>query len=64
MTPHLAETLQLLRLAQKKRAIKNGRPFSDYVFANNRGEIFLRVPFENALNRCLAAAGLRRIQNP
>jgi integrase len=62
MTPHLAETLQDLRLAQKKRAIKNGRPFSDYVFANNRGEIFLRVPFENALHKCLKAANLRRMR--
>jgi integrase len=62
MTPQLAETLQDLRLTQKKRAIKKGGPFSDYVFANNRGEIFLRVPFENALNRCLAAAKLRRIR--
>ena len=62
MTPQLAEALHELKLIQKKRAIKSGRPFSDYVFANNRGEIFLRVPFENALNRCLAAAKLRRIR--
>jgi integrase len=62
MTPHLADTLKALKLTQKKRAVKNGRPFSDYVFANRRGEIFLRVPFENALNRCLEAANLRRIR--
>ena len=62
MTPHLADTLKALKLTQKKRAVKNGRPFPDYVFANRRGEIFLRVPFENALNRCLEAANLRRIR--
>ena len=64
MTPQLADTLQELKLTQKKRALKGGRPFSNYVFANNRGEIFLRVPFENALNRCLAAAGSAANTNP
>jgi integrase len=62
MTPQLAETLKDLKLIQKKKAIKRGKPFPDHVFANNRGEIFLGVPFENALNRCLTAAKLRRIR--
>jgi integrase len=62
MTPLLAKTLKQLETAQKKAALKRGQPVPEWVFANKRGEIFIRVPFENALNQCLKAAGLRRIR--
>ena len=62
MTPHLTETLRALRVAQKKRALKNGRPVSDWIFANQAGEMLNRVVFEKALNRCLESARLCRIR--
>jgi integrase len=62
MTPYLTETLKKLRTNQKRLALKNGRPVPEWVFANKKGKIFGRVPFENALNRCLKKAGLRQIR--
>ena len=62
MTPHLANTLKALKLTQKKRAIEKGWPFSEFVFASKQGNIFIRVPFEYALHKCLEAAKLRRIR--
>ena len=62
MTPHLTETLKNLRTTQKRKALKDGRSFPEWVFANKKGVIFGRVPFENALNRCLTKAKLRRIR--
>jgi len=62
MSPLLAETLKQLETKQKKAAFKRGQPVPEWVFANKKGEIFIRVPFENALNRCLKGAGLRRIR--
>ena len=47
---------------KKRKALKSGRSFPEWVFANKKGEIFGRVPFENALNRCLTSAKLRRIR--
>jgi integrase len=62
ITPLLTDTLKELKLTQKKRAIESGRPFSDFVFASRRGNIFIRVPFEYALRKCLEAAKLKRIR--
>ncbi len=62
MTPHLTETLKELRTKQKRVALKNGRPVPEWVFANKKEQIFTRAAFENALNRCLTQAGLRRIR--
>jgi integrase len=62
MTPYLTETLKELRTNQKRFALRNGRPVPEWVFANKKGEIFGRVPFENALNQCLKKAELRRIR--
>ena len=62
MTPLLAKTLKQLNTEQKMAALKRGQPVPEWVFANKRGEIFIRVPFENALNQCLKAAKLRRIR--
>jgi integrase len=62
MTPHLTETLKELRSSQKRFSLKKGRPVPEWVFANKKGKIFIRVAFENALNRCLEKAKLRRIR--
>ncbi len=62
MTPHLTETLKDLRTTQKREALKSGRPFPEWVFANKKGAIFGRIAFNNALNRCLTKAELRRIR--
>ncbi|UCF02846.1 MAG: site-specific integrase [Deltaproteobacteria bacterium] len=62
MSPHLAETLKELRVIQKKGALRNGRSPSEWVFANEKGEMLHRESFRNALNRCLERAGLRRVR--
>lgn len=62
MTPHLTETLKALRTEQKKDALKNGRPVPVWVFTNTRGKMLTRMVFENALNRCLDKAKLRKIR--
>jgi integrase len=62
MTPHLTETLKELRTRQKRFSLKNGRPVPDWVFANEKGKIFSRDTFKNALNSCLEEAKLRRIR--
>jgi integrase len=62
MTPQLTEALKELRTKQKRFTLKNGQPFPEWVFANKKGKIFVRVAFENALNRCLKKAKLRRIR--
>lgn len=62
MTPHLSETLRTLRTKLKRDALKNGTPFSEYVFTGKRHEMLNRVSFQNALERCLKGAGLHRIR--
>lgn len=62
MTPHLTETLQNLRVKQELDAMVSGRAVPEWVFANKKSQIFGRVPLENALNRCLEKAKLRRIR--
>ena len=62
MTQLLAETLKALSVTQKKRALKSGRPVSDWVFANREGEMLRRVAFKKAFHRCLQSAGLRRMR--
>ena len=46
----IGKALKQLETEQKKAALKRGQPVPEWVFANKRGEIFIRVPFENALN--------------
>ena len=46
----------------KKEALKNGRPVSEWVFTNTRGQMLSRTVIENALNRCLKEVKLRRIR--
>ena len=62
MTPHLAETLKALQTAQKRIALQKGRSFSEWVFANNRGNMLRYKSFRKALMRCLKKAGLRKIR--
>jgi integrase len=62
MTPHLAETLWALRTELKRDALKNGTPFSEYVFTGKRYEMLNRSSFKYALEQCLKSAGLRRIR--
>jgi integrase len=62
MTPHLVETLKALRVAQKKKALKEGRPVSEWVFDNGKGEMLNRVIFTKAVKKCLDLAKLREIR--
>jgi integrase len=62
MTPHLVETLKELRTEQKKRALKKGWSFPDWVFANRKGKRPRRIAFRDALMRCLDNAKLKRIR--
>ena len=62
ITPHLAEALKELKTRQKRLSLKNGLPVPEWVFAGKKGQILSRVAFENALNRCLEGARLRRIR--
>lgn len=62
MTLYLAETLKALRTVQKKRALKNGRGVSEWVFADKTGQIMCREAFRRALNKCFGLAGIRRLR--
>jgi len=62
MTPHLTETLKAHRTAQKRNALKKGKPVSEFLFTGTRGEMLNRITFQNALNRCSEGAGLRYIR--
>ena len=62
MTLHLAETLKAHRIAQKRDALKNGKPVSEFVFAGTRDELLNRETFKNAPYRCTERAGLRQIR--
>lgn len=62
MTPHVAETLRNHRIKQKRKALKEGRPFSEYVFIGERDELLNRITFKNAVDRCTDAASLRNIR--
>jgi integrase len=62
MSMHLTETLKAHRTAQKREALKKGKPVSEFVFSGVRDELLNRSPFQNALNRCTERAGLRQIR--
>lgn len=61
MSPHLTETLKAYQTAQKRAALKNGRPFSEFVFTGTRDEMLNRISYQNALNQCAKMAGLRHV---
>jgi len=62
MTLHLTETSKTHRTAQKRDALKTGKPVSEFVFSGVRDELINRSSFQNALNRCTERAGLRRVR--
>jgi len=62
LTPHLTETLKRLKTERKRLALKQGRPFLDWVFIGKQGEIINHASFTNALHGCLKAAELRKIR--
>ena len=62
MTPHLSETLKGLQTEQKKRALKKGWSFPEWVFANRKGKMLKHVTFRRALKRCLENAKLHEIR--
>ena len=62
MTPHLSETLKSHKTAQKRRALKTGKQFSEFVFNGTGIEMLNRTAFRNALNRCTEKAGLRKVR--
>jgi len=62
MTPMLAEVLCKHRKKQKEKALKAGQPFSRHVFTGDRQEVFGRVAFQNALNRCCENIGLHHVR--
>ncbi len=59
---HLTEILREHRTAQKRGALKKGKPVSEFVFAGTRGELLNRDTFKKALDRCTKNAGLRQIR--
>jgi len=59
---HILSQPFTILLQQKKRSCRKGRPFSNIVFSSKQGIIFIRVPFEGALHKCMEAAVLRRIR--
>jgi len=62
MTPHLTETLKKFQTEQKRLALRNGRPFSEWVFTGKHDKMLNYLSFRNALGGCLKAAGLRKIR--
>jgi len=62
MTPQLAETLKVLQTTQKRMALQKGRPFTEWVFANNRGNMMRYHSFRDGLFACLKLAKLRKIR--
>ncbi len=62
MTLNLTETLKEHRTAQKRDALKKGKPVSEFVFSGIKLELLNRETFKNVLNRCLKLAGLRRVR--
>ncbi|MDH3957139.1 MAG: site-specific integrase, partial [Desulfobacteraceae bacterium] len=62
LTLHLTETLKEHWTAQKRNALRNGKPVSEFVFSGVRDELLNRSSFKNALNRCTDKAGLRQVR--
>jgi len=62
MTLHFKETLKAHRTAQKRNALKEGKPFSEFVFTGKRDEMLNRTSFQNALNRCAEKAKLQHVR--
>ena len=62
MTPQLAETLKTSRLSQKKKALKEGRAVSEWVFDNGKGQMLNREIFTRAVKKCLDLSKLREIR--
>jgi len=62
MTLQVTETLQAHQTVQKRKALKEGHPLSEYVFTGKRDEMLNRISFQNALNRCCEKAKLRKIR--
>ena len=62
MTLHLTETLMAHRTVQKRNALKNGMPVSEFVFSGADGELLNRDWVRKALNGCSERSGLRRIR--
>lgn len=61
MTLHLTDVLKKHHTAQKRRALKSGAPFSEFVFTGWRHEMMDRTSFQRAINQCTKNAGLRRV---
>jgi integrase len=62
MTLHLTEILLSHRTAQKRDALKNGMPVSEFVFGGAKGDLLNRETFRYALDRCAEKAKLRQIR--
>ncbi|WP_419656566.1 integrase family protein [Desulfosarcina variabilis str. Montpellier] len=62
--PHLIETLNALKLEQRKQSFRNGtggKAF-EFVFANHKGNMLDQCSYNNALKKCLKTAGLPKIR--
>jgi integrase len=57
MSLHLTETLKAHRTAQKRDALKNGKPISGFVFTGKRDEMLNRSTFRHALNKSTEVIG-------
>lgn len=61
LTPLLTQSLKDLQVSQKRTALKNGRPYAEWVYANEKGEMLNYASFRYGLKQCLKKAGLRNI---
>ena len=62
MSLQLTQVLKDRRTDQKKWALKNGQPVPEFVFATKKGKLQLAENLRYALEKCLEAAGIRRIR--
>ena len=58
MTPHLTETLKTLKVEKQKEALKEGKPFSEWVFTFTGGNPMSSNALKVALDAILKKAGL------
>lgn len=62
MSAQLADTLKAHRTAEKKKALRTGRPVSALVFTGERTERLNRISLKNAIDRCCESAKLRTVR--
>ena len=62
MSKQVTETLKELKLTKQKQALKNGMPFSEWVFSQVDGRPLMENITTRALNKCLDRVGLPKMR--